>query len=284
MNMMNITPINPPAKMHQDVKTEQRAKELSKKDELKSIESYKTDDININNIKSGNTKFFDQINIFSDPMSLIKVYSGKSGIFPPDWHSSKVKASADIPNQDDLKPAYTEIKYAINKYPANFLFKENVKNVHLVGNLSCFGVNYDGTNSRDSLFIGITKNNEVEKTFHHELSSILLRNNPGDIDQYKWNSLSRGQNSSSSDAIKDGLSSVQLNPSLFEKGFLTSYSMSNPENDFNMYAENIFSGGKQFWDIVDKNLKVAEKTKIVVDFYEKLSPVFNEDYFRALAH
>ena len=53
-------------------------------------------------------------------------------------------ASADIPQQSDLKRGYTEIKNALNKYPESFLSDKNVKNIHLVGNLLRFGTNYTG--------------------------------------------------------------------------------------------------------------------------------------------
>ncbi|MFN8575672.1 MAG: putative zinc-binding metallopeptidase [Candidatus Sericytochromatia bacterium] len=154
--------------------------------------------------------------------------------------------------------------------------------MHLVEKLYCFGVSYAGTNSRDAVYLDVGFN-DIEKTFHHEVSSILLRNNSDKFDRYDWNKLSRGASTSSANAINHGLNSTKYNPELFSKGFLTDYSMSNAENDFNMYAENIFAGGKEFWDIVDSNPIVKEKTDIVINFYNKINPMFNEPYFRALA-
>lgn len=260
---------------------------LVKINDTPNKEVHTTDNVSLSKIKNS-SKEVNQVELFqehnSNPMDLVKSFSGKESIFPNEWKTSKVKAKADVANDSDLKSSIYKLQEAINKYPIDLLSKEKVKNIHLVGNLSCFGTTYTGTNSRENLYIGVTNNKEVEKTFHHELSSILLRNNASKFDNNKWNSLSKASNAYSSDAIKQGLNSVELNPALFEKGFLSDYSMSNKENDFNMFAENLFAGGKEFWEIADKNPKIYEKTKVVIQFYEKINPILNEDYFRALAN
>lgn len=213
---------------------------------------------------------------------LIKSYSGKEAIFPSDWHSSKIKAKATVADKDLLDAAKESLNKAFEKYPSDVIPKE-VNNIYLVGKLNCFGADYTGTNSKESVYVATNNNSEIEKTFHHELSSILLRNNPEKFDNYEWNSLSHGMATSSAGAINHGMNSVELNPQLYDKGFLTNYSLSNPENDFNMYAENLFAGGKEFWNIVDNNPKVKEKAELVINFYNKINPVFDETYFRLLA-
>lgn len=70
-----------------------------------------------------------------------------------------------------------------------------------------------------------------------------------------------------------------------EKGYLAPYSLSNWENDFNMYAENIFCGGKDFWELLDKYPKALEKARLVIQFYkEKVWGGYSETFFRGLAN
>ena len=50
-----------------------------------------------------------------------------------------------------------------------------------------------------------------------------------------------------------------------------------------MYAENMFAGGKAFWNIVDKYPKVLAKVKLMVIFYKTVWSGYSEFMFRGLA-
>ena len=212
----------------------------------------------------------------------IKIYDGRSKIFPPDWLKGKINATATAPDSSKIGMDTTIINTAMDKYPAGMIKKE-LMHVYLVGKLQFSGEIFFGTNSRWDVYIASDNNNVVEKTFHHEFSSILLRRYSAFRFEDKWKKLSPGSlNTTSSKALKKGYNSPGFEPELLEIGYLDLYSLSNWENDFNMYAENIFAGDPAFWKIADTYSIVKEKMKLAVELYTKVNPIFTESYFRFL--
>jgi len=214
--------------------------------------------------------------------SKILIYDGVSPLFPKGWLKGKIKAMADSPDRFKITTDTTEIKFAVSKYPENLIQKE-IHHIYLVGNLRFSGVYFTGTISGNVLYIASKANQDIQKTFHHEFSSILLRNHAPFSFETEWKLLSPDLlNCSSTAAIKDGYFCLDQNLYLLNKGYLSAYSLSNWENDFNMYAENIFSGDPRFWILVDNYPVIKEKAKLVIDFYQQVHPVFTENYFRLL--
>lgn len=226
-------------------------------------------------------KVAEPIDIFPD-QDIISIYDGKKQILPSSWLSGKSKVRVDKPDINKVNNDMKDLEKALSKYPSN-LIKNEVSNVYLVGNIFSGRASFYGTNSRTNLYIASKDNNEIEKTFHHEFSSILLRNNPQHFDKYSWSKLnSESLSTSSENAMRSGFTSLDFNEKLLSKGYLSDYSLSNMENDFNMYAERLFAGEKEFWEIVDKYPKVKEKTDLVIDFYNKLDHVYTESFFRSI--
>jgi len=212
----------------------------------------------------------------------ILIYDGKSPLFPKTWLRGKIKAMADPPDQFKITSDTTEIKLAVSKYPQNLILKE-ISSIYLVGELRFSGVYFTGTISNNVLYIASKANRDIQRTFHHEFSSILLRNYAPSTFETKWKKISPELlNCKSTTAIKDGYFSLEQNAYLLQKGYLSTYSLSNWENDFNMYAEYIFSGDSHFWKLVDDYPLIKVKTKLVIDFYQQVHPVFTENYFRLL--
>ena len=221
-------------------------------------------------------------NVSAQENSTIKIicYDGKAAIFPSSWLDKKTKAKATEADTAKFRLDKAMLDVAFGYYTKNFIEKE-VEHIYVVGRLSFNGQHFTGTNSRKDIYIASTDNNEIEKTFHHEFSSILLRNHADYSFEMKWRELSpelRSGNSAA--AVKSGLFEAGFDSVLCAKGYLCRYSLSNWENDFNMYAENIFAGGKAFWKIVDRYPKVQAKVKLIVDFYTKLWGGYNEVFFR----
>ena len=67
-----------------------------------------------------------------------------------------------------------------------------------------------------------------------------------------------------------------------KKGFLTQYSTASQEEDFNMLAEGLFSGEPGFWTLVDEHALLKAKVSVVLGFYSKLDPQFDEAFFKSL--
>lgn len=217
-------------------------------------------------------------------MSKTIYYDGKTAIFPVEWLAKKINAKATPAATEKFRQDTVAVSMAFDKYPSWVLQKE-LGVVYIVGKLRFSAQYFTGTNSTNNIYIGSDGNNEIEKTFHHEFSSILLRNYSDIIFEMQWKEKSPELLSvSSAAAVKSGLYSIDYDEKLLVKGYLGHYSLSNWENDFNMYAENIFAGGKAFWKIADRYPKVLEKTKLIVKFYkEKIWSGFTENYFRFAA-
>ena len=215
----------------------------------------------------------------------IILYQGDKNILPASWLSKPINAKVTKVDISTAPADSMEIETALGKYPTKLLNAE-LQRIYMVGQIECYGVHYSGTNSSYLVYIANKKNHEIEKTFHHEFSSILLRNHPASFDDFKWKMLSpeiADQNSAY--AIKRGLYSTDRSKpdsSLYEKGYLDLYALSNVENDFNMYAENIFAGGEEFWKLVDRYPKIKQKTGLVINFYSAVNPTLDEPYFRFL--
>lgn len=230
--------------------------------------------------------FVCQLSVGQDSLLWRKVicYDGKAHIFPAGWLDKKTKASATAPDTAGFQQDSLILDRAFSKYPGDIISKA-VRRIYLLGRLRFNGKNFFGTNSRYDIYVALENNDEIERTFHHELSSILFRNNPHFKIQEEWERLSPELLSiSSADAMKAGYSSTDYAPDLLEKGYLSRYSLSNWENDFNLYAEELFCGGKTFWMLADKYPRVLQKTRLIIRFYkEKVDGLFDEVYFRALA-
>jgi len=65
----------------------------------------------------------------------------------------------------------------------------------------------------------------------------------------------------------------------YEKGFMNSYGQTNFENDFNEYAAMVFAYPEKFKQIMNQYPRVRCKFLVFLDFYQKIDPIFTEEYF-----
>ncbi len=225
-----------------------------------------------------------------DERSGIMIHFGiEQGMFPSSWVGGEVKAKAVPLDQDQITRATSLMKTALGAYPTSTL-KSNLKRVYVSKLIEFFGLEYGGTNSLDTVYITQRtpkdgySNQYVVGCFHHEFSSILLRNHPSYFDEIAWagaNEPNFKYGAGGTEALRTGQASTKYNAQLAEKGFLTQYSKASVEEDFNMIAEGLFSGDEKFWEIVDHHERVRTKAKIVIQFYSKLDSSFSEAGFRA---
>jgi hypothetical protein len=217
-------------------------------------------------------------------------FSYTNTIFPEAWQVSPISANGQPISVSEIRRSKDVMIKALGKYPIGALSK-NLKWVYFLKSMKFYDVGYGGTNSTDALYL--TNNGSakgytdlyLEQTFHHEYSSILFRRYPRYFNESGW----KNANFSGFDyndpengvgAIRNNQSSQDLDTALCSKGFLTQYSLSGLENDINTFAQNIFSPSEGFWELVDKYPRIYKKTKLLIDFYNKIDALFTEDYFR----
>lgn len=214
-------------------------------------------------------------------------------IFPESWQVAPINANGKPIAVSEINRSKTIMVKALRKYPLALLQK-NLWAVYFMGQMEFYGVGYGGTNTPGSLYLtndGIPMGYSdlyLEQTFHHEYSSILFRNYTSYFNEAGWqNANLPGFTYNDPDegvgAIRNNLSSQDLDTVLCEKGFLTQYSQSGMENDINTFAQNIFSPSEGFWKLADRYPRINKKVKLLIAFYNKIHPLFTEGYFRKTA-
>lgn len=212
-------------------------------------------------------------------------------MFPSNWSESSVSARAEPLDSEEIPRSIEIMRRASAKYHSELL-KYYLDRVYVVGKLSFRGIEAGGTNAATRVYVvnrGVAdgrSDDTIERVFHMELSSILLRNHPNYIDKKSWtNANPEGfvyGFRNGVEAIKSGKSSLRPDPALAERGFYYQYAMSSFENDFNAIAGELFMSKQEFWMIVDRSPRLSAKVDMVIEFYHQVDPLFTRDYFRGL--
>lgn len=209
-------------------------------------------------------------------------------MFPKNWYSKKINATAEPLDKSERQRMINILDRAFDKYPDNVL-KNNLDRVYALKSLKFYDIPYGGTNAISTVYLSDNASNPnftdsfIEGVFHHEFSSILLRAFPSYLNGQAWknvNPKSFNYGNGGVNAILSGEASLNFDPSLFEKGFLSKYSESALEEDINVFAQNLFTGGIHFWTIVDQNPRIRIKATILISFYHLIDSTFTENYFR----
>jgi hypothetical protein len=209
-------------------------------------------------------------------------------IFPAEWLGGTISAEADPLPEADRPRAIDVLSRALKVYPAAVL-KRNLAKVYVVGRLRYSGVTAGGTRSGKSVYLVASGERytpeKLTAIFHAEFSSILFRNHAQRFDDRGWTKLLPDGFSyagSGVAAIKTGQASQVATPELLAEGFLSEYSKSSMEEDFNAYAADLLTGDALLWQAVDQYERVKAKANRVMAFYEKLDAHFTREWFLSI--
>ena len=211
-------------------------------------------------------------------------------IYPVSWRLSPINGSGGSLDPTEKKRSRQIISQALGKYPETVL-RKNLNSVFVLRYMSFYDVGYGGTNSNDVVFLtnnGISlgyTDRYIEQTFHHEFSSILYRNHPVLLDEEAWTfcnppGFDYRDPENGVGAIRNNESSQDIDTALCRLGFLTQYALSGLENDINTLAQNLFSPSPGFWDAVNRYPALAQKTRLLIRFYQRIDSRFTEEFFR----
>lgn len=187
----------------------------------------------------------------------------------------------------------TALAREMAKYPAEVL-RKNLKTVYVVDTLTLSGVRAAGTNSVDAVFVADWKvydrhplrRQRLVGAFHHELSSILLRNYETSFSTEEWMKLNPRNFQylgDGIDAIQQGHSDGRIDPRLFEQGFVCEYGKASLEDDVNTLCEAMLMGDRQVWQGIAVYAPLREKCALIVRLYESIDPRMNAEFFQRLA-
>lgn len=210
-----------------------------------------------------------------------------SDIFPESWLTAKISAKAEPLDKEEQPRGREIVERALAKYPAAVL-GANLKKIHVVGRLEYSGVPTGGTNSRNAVYVvsqAKYSSVQIEKNFHAEFSSILLRNFPKHLDEAAWRKINPADFSyrgSGVQAIRSKQASLNPSDALHEEGFVNEYAKASLEEDFNSQAGRLFVGDAGLWSAIAKYPRVRAKADLVIAFYGKLDVSFTKEFFLSL--
>lgn len=218
------------------------------------------------------------------------VFSVQERVFPPHWYGRRIQAEVAPLSPGERMRMVRILQRAFDKYPDQVL-RENLGKVYLFKSMKFYGLPYGGTNASTNIFMSNDEENPVfsdlfiENVFHHEFSSILKRAYPWRLKDVTWRSANPADftyGNGGARAMMNGEASMELDPTLFERGFLCRYSQASAEEDINVFAQYLFTGTRRFWAIVDRYPRLRQKADLLIHFYNSIEPQFTEAYFRTL--
>lgn len=186
----------------------------------------------------------------------------------------------DPANYDKIKEI---VSRALDKYPSQVL-NDNVEKIYVYDHFKkgfdgeyigrhgfFFAVKYDDKGGLDEL--------NFERVIHHELAHRLNMWNTRLLDLNTWkvnNELNYGAK------YESNLKWLEFDKNLFSRGFLYSWALTNKLEDFASFGENIFIHQPTFWNAIKEHKPLRNKFNLICEFYGKLHPQFNRDYFLGL--
>ena len=207
----------------------------------------------------------------------------KYDYFPTHWLRPAVNASAEPISKRDAKKAMIAIRRFALEYPSSVLNKY-LEGVYLVSKFRFYNndnLRFGATYYNRRIFIKYKTSGGdhikfTQRHLHHEFSSILMNKNY--FPRYKWEKHNLHPYKSKNEGI-DCLSTSgdgrDEHGYLFRKGYLTSYGSCYYENDINIYAEYVFLFPNKLERIGKKYPRVKRKTKVIKEFYCKISNKFH---------
>ena len=234
-----------------------------------------------------NTKNYDSIFDKIKKNYGIKVYyQDNNDFFPQSWRNKIVNPKLSIISIAELRRFPFLIAKELSKYSKNTI-TENLKGIYLAKSLSFYSDNviFGATNSSDGIYItsnGIEKyytNEYLTHIFHHEFSSILLRNYKfPQLEWESWNPREFAYSNGGTQALRDKKDKLSGDESLYIQGILSDYSLASFEEDFNVYSGMIFAEPEKFYELTKKYPAIKEKFKIWLSFYNSIDKKFTEKY------
>lgn len=216
------------------------------------------------------------------------LYGEMATKIPVQWRKEPVKGLVNPIGVNELSPIFKKLESGLRKYPENIL-KENLESIQLVRHLIFFEKYYPGTYSHNRIWLAKYNLNKpwtpefLESVMHREISSILLNNYPRYFNQYEWECLlPEGMEWQNTEHFNPDSLNLSIEPEWLDQGFLNAWAASSVENDFNAISARLFSGEREFWNLVNEYPILRKKVLLSLQFYHSLDNKFTESYFKSL--
>jgi hypothetical protein len=185
----------------------------------------------------------------------------------------------------DMKPAepadvaisLNGVEAALRQYPPGFVAKL-IKAIFICGELRMQGQRASGAVALAWVIISARPDYGPEglrevgfSSLHHELSSLVLRADAGTSE--KWAKFAPAGWQFVEDPAGALRRAATADPSL-DTGFLSAYGATNPENDFNVYAEKMFGNPEEVARLAREHPLIRQKLDFVMATYVAIDPAF----------
>lgn len=225
------------------------------------------------------TDFEKQIGDIEQRYKIELEYESEKIKIPELWSNPPANGTAEAIAQSNLCRAVTILSRELKKYPPNVI-RSNLKAICLLKSLSFYGVGYGGTSLGRSLYLTFGSRSEgyndnyFSNLIHHEFSSILF--NAYAFPEKEWSAINP-KNFHYATSDKDILHAIETDTDmdgsdkLYRDGFLAAYGQSTLENDFNLYAEQVFVAPQKLQRLTKKYPAIKQKADLVKRFYTNIS-------------
>lgn len=243
----------------------------------------------------------------AEDTALISFPADKS-FLPGKWIEEPISAEIEPLDEKLREKAGKIIAAAHGKYPIE-LREKFLASVYIVGSLRFYDVGYGGTYLANGKKIVLVYREAFdpagfEQRFHHEFSSILLKQNENDFEEDRWvaanpetfqyraGGIIEEQSGDRSEATRvlaaeqkktggSGSGLLKLDSELMKDGFLTPYNQVSIEQDFNETTAHVFTN-PELWTYCQRYPRIDQKVDVVIDFFRRLNPKLDRLYFRRL--
>lgn len=190
----------------------------------------------------------------------------------------------DAARHEDVSPALDGIEESLAKYPPGF-YASVAHGIFICGHVRFDGIDSGGTFGPAWILLAAPPLGDRERIrlislrgVHHEFSSLVLRRDPTTYGRWLIFSPSGWQFASD---YKTSLARNESADPPLSTGFLSAYGATTPENDFNIYAEKMFTEPAKIARLAREYPLIARKVAFVVSTYAAIDPRMRNT-FRAL--
>jgi len=229
---------------------------------------------------------------FTDYMSEIRRLEEEYGVkvqhrigpdfLAPEWRRPPVNGRVTEIGRLELSRYARLLREVLAQYPEKVL-RQNLNAVYLSGSLELYGQQYGGTSIGRSIYLTSSGREEgfddlyMEQLFHHEFSSILMRDYRLPVDEWLAANPPDFQYSTRIQEILHAIANnreTEGSEELYRQGMLTRYSTSTVENDVNVYAETVFTDPVRMKELTAEYPTVRKKYLLLKAFYLSIDRSF----------
>jgi hypothetical protein len=183
---------------------------------------------------------------------------------------------ADQPARNRINSSTSAIRSFLTSYDYGFISR-NISNINIVLNLRVSNVEVGGLSNGENIYLNIKSygssryetDNYVE-TLHHEFSSSIFRK-ISFFQRKTWKLISDSYDYSRAyyfRCLEDASFSDETSERILDLGYIVNYALTNEENDFNVYAERLFTRSNILLANVNSHPLVRKKLNYLKSIYK----------------